>query len=198
MDRRISQITQRLMVLLTNGDPHNKALLAGLRVADEITSPQARIAWPVLIGQLDDNMLSQDGRPTYAENAIFTALHLFALHQQGLEESVAGNAHDGEAIRFFAALAQLRQNADDRVATDRRVEQLLGMTSFEGIRNALTRAEAILKASKGGIKVDYAALAADLYAFQFSYEAANRVLLRWGQDYYRVNIQAEAERIKQS
>ncbi|WP_311318746.1 hypothetical protein [Levilactobacillus brevis] len=74
MAYEIEQITNKIILreLYQNGHP-NKAVLAGLRNAATMTSQRAQIVWPLLMPYLNDQQLSRDGTPTYAETAIYTA-----------------------------------------------------------------------------------------------------------------------------
>ena len=49
---------------------------------------------------------------------------------------------------------------------------------------SITQLVQIMKSRHRDTKVDYAQLAQDLYYFGLSYEAANRIRLKWGQQYY--------------
>ena len=182
----ITSTTRRLIRTLYGDGQPNKAVLASLRTAYELSSPQAQPVWPLLLGNLDTNDLSRNGRPTHAETAIYTALHLYALHQQGHDAIVDGAAYGDDATgrTLFGVLAQLRQRPDSQVALDRRIQPLLASTNFKSVVNALTHIVSIIK-GQTSTPIDYAALAQDFYWFQASYESANRVRLRWGEAYYR-------------
>lgn len=200
MAYEIEQITNKIILreLYQNGHP-NKAVLAGLRNAATMTSQRAQIVWPLLMPYLNDQQLSRDGTPTYAETAIYTAIRFYAIHQQGTEASVYGAAGGDKADgrQFFSALAVMRGNADTRVALDRRVQPLLATTNVASVINSLSHLVSILKANSRTQKIDYAWLAQDLYNLQLSYEQANRVRLRWGQQYFRAtqaNLENEGEK----
>lgn len=183
---KISGVTKRVILqLYQNGHP-DKAILVGFRDSTSITDYKARVTWPILFKLLDEDMLSQSGKPTYAEVAIFSAVHFYAQHQQGQQTLVSADSWDNDngALTLFKALALMRQSEKDQVRLDRRVATLLSMTNITGTINALARIIAIVKAQNRSIKIDYPALAADLYRYQLSFEQARRVAVRWGQDYY--------------
>lgn len=186
----IRSATTRIIKTLYADGNQDKALLASLRGSTTLTSPRAEPVWPLLFSVLDDRWLSRTGEPTSAETAIFTALRLYAIHQQSNSASVYASSvpyEEAEGKTIFGFLATLRQNPDSRAALDRRVQQLLTTTNIGSLFNALTHLASIIKATDHGVKIDYPNLAEDLYWFQQSYEQANAVKLRWGQDYYRVN-----------
>lgn len=167
------------------GDTIRKDILAGLRAGKNVTSQRARIFWPVMMENLSSDYLASDG-PTFEENAVYSAVRLYAIHQQGNDEMVyASGKEEGNA--FFEALKKVRiskqQNNIDTKSLDRRIQLLLATTNFGSLVNSLVQIEKIVKAS-GFNKVDYSRLAQDLLYFQYSYENANKVLLKWGREYF--------------
>lgn len=166
----------------------NKAVLASARHANSVLSPQAQAVWPAMIAELPQSLLSRDGKPTYAETAVYAAIRLYAIHQQGTDTCVYAPAfsRDGDAtgMPLFSALAHLRQNETTRVALDRRVQPLLATTNIESVIQSLSHLVAILKANQRAFQIDYARLGQDLYYFQMNYELANQIRLLWGQQYF--------------
>lgn len=162
--------------------------------------------------EISNKMLSKNGQPTKAERSIYAAIRLYAIHQQGITEQVYGRIDWKKADRdkqnqdeskldkvavsqpkklltgqtFFQALAQLRLNPQSKEALDRRVQTLLASTNIEAILDALGHLVSMLKARSENVRVDYGQLARDFYQIQLGYVAANRVRLRWGQQYFFV------------
>jgi len=188
MSQQIKEITSRIILGLYRKGHPDKAVLASLRNAPTITSPRAQQVWPILMANLDQNQLSRDGVPTREEVAVYTAIRFYAIHQQGREPEVyaPSKGEDAKGTPFFTALAKLRGNEELRTAMDRRVQPLLATTNAAGVINGLTHLVSILKANSPAVKIDYAWLAQNLYGLQGSYEQANRVRLRWGQQYFWV------------
>lgn len=187
MSYEIEQTTRRIIYTLYREGNPNKAVLANLRDAVNMTSRRAQMVWPVMMANLPKEQLSRDGVPTRAEVAVYTAIRFYAIHQQGKSQLVYGPANgDAETggASLMSALANLRRNEDLRTALDRRVKPLLATTSITGVVNELTHLVNILKAKSENQRIDYAQLAQDLYGLQASYEQANRVRLRWGQQYF--------------
>ncbi|WDF83245.1 type I-E CRISPR-associated protein Cse2/CasB [Lacticaseibacillus pabuli] len=174
--------------LYGNGHP-DRLILASLRGTSSITSPRAQAVWPVLMAHLDDRDLSKNGQPTPAEIAVFTAVRLYAIHQQKNDDDDNAYASrwnkEKPGMTLFGVLAQMRRDPDKQVALDRRVAPLLATTNITSLINSLTHLVDMVKANNRKFKIDYAELANQLYWFQQSYEQANRVRLQWGQDYYR-------------
>lgn len=188
MTFEISKTTDLIIHRLYGAGNQDKASLAALRGAMSLSSPRAQKAWPVLIDNLDEKMLSRNGQPTYAEIAIFTAVHFYAIHQMSEANCVYGryskDATDDSGVPLFRALNTLRQNEGTKEALDRRVQALLGTTNVDSVIHGAAQLVRILKSNKKLQKVDYAQLAQDLYWFQMSYEQANRIRLKWGQQYF--------------
>lgn len=190
MKNKIQKVTASIIRQLYNHGNLNKGVLASVRHATVLNSPQAQALWPIMMAELDDEMLSRDGRPTAAEVAVYTAVRFYAIQQQGSEVLVYGPANsqadDTEnGIPLFQALAKLRRNEETRVALDRCMQPLLATTNVASAINALTHLVSMLKATNQQQKIDYARLAQDLYWLQQSYERASQVRLQWGQQYYR-------------
>ncbi|MFD1485323.1 type I-E CRISPR-associated protein Cse2/CasB [Lacticaseibacillus baoqingensis] len=183
MRPKIRNTTAHIIQILYGNGNMDKAVLAGLRHSITLMSPQAQVAWPVIMANLAEGDLSRNGEPTAAETAVFTALKLYARHQQGNQGLVYGSVKDDEGISLMAALAQMSHKKGNQTRIDNRVNQLLKVTNINSVINALSHLVDIVQTSQQPI--DYAQLAEDLYWFQQSYEQANRVRLFWGQIYYR-------------
>ncbi|MFD1124647.1 type I-E CRISPR-associated protein Cse2/CasB [Lentilactobacillus raoultii] len=186
----------RIMSELYNHGNLNRAALAGARGAATISSPRAQKVWPLIMSQLEKldttirqeapkaKILSISGTPTNVETALYTAIHFYAIHQQGSDRVEFGNSRRGNGATFFTALAQLRNVQGMRDSLDRRIDALLGMTNIHGVINALAHLVGILKAKYTGPQIDYPRLAKDLFVFQEGYISANATRLQWGQEYY--------------
>ena len=181
-------ITAIVYRLYNNGD-FDKAALAKLRTANSILSRDATAIWPLIFEKIEDKQdLSQSGEPSYAENAIFTALKAYAIYQQGTDENVFMHSSDyKENISLFKALASLRNNPDFTNSLDRRIGNVLTGPNYQSIENSITHLIKILKAQNRHPKIDFSQLGEDLYRYQFSSESARQVTLKWGQDYYWIN-----------
>lgn len=189
MDYRIADITKKIIIELYNDDSQNKAILANLRVATSIEDKHAEQAWPLMFKYMTDKDLSIDGHPSYAENAIFTALRCYAILQQGQEKIVfvskSKDKKDDEGIEFFEALNQIR-DINTQNSLDRRVNAVLSTTNITNATNLIVQLEKLLKSKKKeNIQIDFAKLAQDLFFFQVGYDQARKTSLIWGQQYYK-------------
>ena len=104
--------------------------------------------------------------------------------EQGEKDGYEDKTKNPEGVTFFNALAGLRTNDETRVALDRRVQALLASRNLANTVKSITQLTRILKSSNRELKVDYAQLAQDLFLFETSFEMANRICLKWGQQYY--------------
>lgn len=184
---KVEKVTAKVIQSLWRDSSPDKAALSSVRGAATLVSRRAQSVWPVMMANLDESMLSHDGKPTHAETAVYAAIRFYAIHQQGQTSFVYGSVHgddDDKGISLFNALAQLRNKPDRQDALDRRVKALLATSNITSMIQSLTHLISILKADNSTVKIDYALLAQDLYDAQFGIDAANQVHLRWGQQYY--------------
>lgn len=151
--------------------PQKRAILASLRLSQDILDPHLTQAYPVIFRYLNDNQLSTSGKPTYAENAVFTALKLYAINQGGFD--------DQSAKPFFKALNIYRSES-----LDTHFANLQSLTEYTSINNALVN---LMHQFKGTNNIDFPQLGQDVYVLQFSYDSLRQVMLKWAQDYYRFN-----------
>ena len=85
--------------------------------------------WPILFENLPEEFLSSYQQPSYEELAIYTALQLYALHQQGVSTSVMlDDSKPYENIGF--ALGKLRKE-DNTTSIDRRFNTMITSSTFE-------------------------------------------------------------------
>ncbi len=177
-----------------------KAMLARLRNSLGKDISQTVDAWQEVFSEMPLDFLSADGIVTKEESAIFTALQLYALHQQGNSASV--NAYDltNEANKIDSeneedendkisnkwmnigySLNALR-TGEDSASIDRRFNAMITSATFQEMTVHLRHLISIFKA-KSDAKINYAKLAEDLFWFQNGKQ--EQIRLRWGQSYYR-------------
>lgn len=178
----IEKAVKRIILTLNNNGDRNKAVLANLRKSTNISGLYAPAVWPFIFSVLDEKYLSSDGTPTWAERSVYSALHMYALHQQGSEHFVYK-----ENSLLFSELAKMRRNESQKVALDRRVRALLGTNNFGAVANEISHVIQIMKSKNENLKIDYAKLASDFYSFQTGSE--EKVRLSWGIQYYRIFIE---------
>lgn len=111
-----------------------------------------------------------------AEWAVYTALTLYALHQQGKEECM----HD-KNTSLGTASAHLVENDDDMGRILNRLNLVATSVSQEDLAYHLRSVVQLLKSKS--ISLDYARLAKELYLFHRQ-ETADYIKLSWGRDFY--------------
>lgn len=141
--------------------------------------------WSMTLEGLPESLLSKNGEPTYGEQAVHTALTLFALYQQGKE--LKSQCVSKEGVSLGAAVRRLIQSDEDEQRIKRRFDAAITADSMEEFSHHLRGLIQLMKAD--GVALDYPMLAEDIYRFQFA-GRRDAVRLRWGQDYYRIHQDA--------
>ena len=139
--------------------------------------------WGMLFAEMPEEMLSQNGQPTREEWAIYTALTLYALHQQGSKISEQ-NMHAAEKPenRLGRAVARLvKDEENDRERIARRFNAFATADDMLTAAHHLRGLIQLLRAEE--IPLDYVHLAENLYDFQ-NPDFRPSVRLEWGQDFY--------------
>lgn len=137
--------------------------------------------WGLLFADMPEEMMSRTAEPTAAEWTAYTALTLYATHQQGTEIN-RQNMHTGQDTgRLGKAVARLVKNADDRERIARRFNAFATASDMTEAAHHLRGLIQLLRAEE--IPLNYIRLAGDLYRFQ-NPEYAPDVRLSWGQDFY--------------
>lgn len=175
-----SKTTRIIHELWGQGNP-DKAALSTLRTTKSINDPKANAIWPYLFKTLEKADLSRTGRPTYAENAVYTALQAYAILQQSNDQPNFGKT------KVFNALGQLRLDEHVQKGLDRRAQLVFGNNTYDSLTKALLQLIHLLKSHQKTVQLDFGQLAQDLYYFQFNRELARKITLKWGQQYYWID-----------
>lgn len=193
MKAQIKSTTSQIIHQIWGNNSPDKAVLSALRNSDSILSKNATTVWPLILKNLPENDLSINGKPTYGELAVFTALRAYAIYQQGTDQFVFASTAD-EGSTFFRSLSHLRQNEQIVKGLDRRVQAVLASNNFNSLVNDLYHLLSIFKAASHNEQIDFAQLGQDLYFFQMNNELARQICLKWGQEYYRVDSAQTTEK----
>ena len=144
---------------------------------------------PDLLGFiLPDETLSAYGETERKiENAMYTAITLFAMHQQGTDGCVSSGLQDGDDAvskrnSFGHMIKRLvLRRAGDAEAVQRRFNKVL---SAKDMTELAVHARGLIKLCKRQkLTLDYPEFAFDLYRVQTE-ESRRNVLLSWGRDFY--------------
>lgn len=187
---QVKRYVQKKLVLLQKG-PHSgetKALLANLRRGIGRIPGDSPELWGMLLQDLPEEMQSKNGTPTREEWAVYIALTLFAMHQQGYDPETRCMSKEGESLG--EAVRKLVPTGDD-ASMERIRRRFNALATSLDMQEAAYHLRGIIQLLRtAGIPLDYPALAADLYNYQFP-EGAQRVRLLWGQSFYHVSEQTE-------
>ncbi|MCI6377670.1 MAG: type I-E CRISPR-associated protein Cse2/CasB [Clostridiales bacterium] len=153
-----------------------KAALAELRRGVGHVPGELPKLWGQFLMDLPEEMLSPTGEPSREEWAVYAALTLWAMHQQGKE----GSMHC-KGVSLGEAAGGLLESQDDMERVWRRLNVVAQAEDMPALAYHLRSLVQLLKASD--IAMDYAGLSQDLYDFQRP-ETVNQVRLRWGQKFF--------------
>ena len=172
-----AETAKRINRLLQNRETGSgKAALANLRRGIGLTPGELPEIWGEIFNGMPAEMYSRSGKPTAAEWAVYIALTTFAMHQQG-----QADAMHKEKRSLGRAIGMLCKEPDDEERLLRRFRQVITASDMKELSYYLRSLIQLLRT--GGIALDYAQLASDLYEYQ-SLASRQRVQLRWGQDFY--------------
>lgn len=156
----------------------SKARLAQLRRGIGKKPGELPELWGMFLMDMPEELIGRNGRPSYAEQSVYTTLTLFALHQQGHAELMHA---EGDENRLGRA-AQKLAHKDEEENIRRKLSIAAGSDDMTELSYHLKTIVKLL--ANSDIKLDYVDLAKDLYWFQFE-DSMDRVRLKWGQDFYR-------------
>ena len=157
-----------------------KAMLANLRRGIGKTPGELPELWGAFLNEMPSELYGNSGMPSEGEWAVYIALTLFALHQQGNAEPV-----HCEKVSLGTAAARLmnEKTEEERGRILRRFGPVVTAKSMQELSHHLRGLIQLCKAK--GVRLDYVQLAGDIYRFQFL-ESRKEVQLSWGQDFYYV------------
>ena len=187
---------QQLHRLQALPDNQRRAELAKLRRGIGHAPGDLPELWGSFLLEMPESFQGRSA-PSAAEWAVYLALTLYAMHQQGNDRlmNCPGNTL-GRAVR---QLAERNAGKDwEESSVLRRFNALATAEEITEISHHLRGMVQLLSAAKGGaIPLDYPQLAVDLYELQctdprYTQIPAN-VRLRWGQDLYRETKNASSE-----
>ena len=179
-------VTRQLRRLQVLPEPQRRAELAELRRGVGRQPGDLPAVWGALLADMPEQLQGSNG-PSKAEWAVYTALTLFALHQQG-EAGVSMNQPGrtlGGAVRQLAEKTAAGQDWTESSVL-RRFNALATADSMPEVSHYLRGMVQLFRGNEPKLKLDYPRLAVELYRFQLPDQAAN-VRLQWGRDLYQMN-----------
>jgi CRISPR system Cascade subunit CasB len=171
---------------LVGGDTQQAANLARLRRCVGKPPEESSEVWEITLSGLPVKLQSCKGEPSYVELVIHIALTLFAVHQQGKGDSVSKTNYSfGRAVSYIRM-----KDGETNEGVERRFAAAIAAKSLSEFAHHARGLIQLLKANE--IPIDYPLLAKDMYDYQKP-ESRNKVLLRWGEHYYRENSMKDTD-----
>ena len=179
-------VGRKIHILQAEADSSSgKALLANLRRGVGREPGELPELFGILLLDMPEDFWSKTGIATKEEWVCYTALTLYALHQQG-HDTKSQPMHTDEDVSIGKAMYKMMAAYDSDTNAEQRIVQKLRTLATAVDRKALSyHLRGIVQLFRSnGISMNYKNLAGDLYEMQFT-ESKSQVCLRWGQDFYR-------------
>ncbi len=178
-----SFVKYKLSSITNRSEPETRAVLAILRRGVGRKPGELPQLYGEFLKGMPEKMYSSGNGPSYAEWAVYIALTLYALHQQG--KNVESENMNRDNVSLGEAASRLAEDDDERERIWRRLciaAQSDDMTEMSYHLRGLVQ---LLRAKD--VPLDYPRLAKDLYLYQLSEKWQESVRLKWGQDFYRTH-----------
>ena len=164
-------------------EPQWRAELAELRRGVGRQPGELPALWGSFLAEMPEELRGIDG-PSKAEWAIYIALTLYAVHQQGVNRAEGQMNEPGKtlggAVRQLAEATAVEQDWT-KSSVLRRFNVLATADSIQAVSQYLRGMIQLLR--RESIPLDYPQLAVDLYRLQFV-ESAPNVRLQWGRELF--------------
>ena len=171
----------KLLCIAGRAESEARAALANLRRGVGRRPGELPQLYGELLQDMPEEMYSAGSKPSYAEWAVYMALTLYAMHQQG--KDVKTDNMNRENVSLGNAASELVADNDD---TERIWKRLYAVASSADMQEMSSHIRALIKLLRDkDIPLDYPQLAKDLYFYQLSDESAEHIRLKWGQDFYK-------------
>lgn len=181
-EKEVSRYVGHRLLWLQNLPEHPmKAALAHLRRGIGRAPGDLPELWGVFLQDMPIEFQSTTGEPSREEWAVYLALTLYAIHQQG-HALPTDNMNQREMPLGRAARRLVKPGED--VAESSALKRFNRLATASNMREISQHLRGMIQLMRAkGIPLDYPRLAADLYLLQFP-AVAPQVRLRWGQDFY--------------
>ena len=153
-----------------------RGMMANLRRGVSRKPDEIPELWGMIFDRMPEKLLGKN-QISYAEWAVYTALTLYAMHQQSSDR----NMHQKD-ISVGQASAKLIKNEEDTERILKRLNLVVTAVSPEDLAYHLRSMVQLFRQEE--ITLDYARLASELYWFHRE-ESAQNIKLNWGRDFWR-------------
>lgn len=183
-DLNVYNVTAKILrkINQTKDTSSTRALFANIRNSINKSSSNNLDALAFVFNNMPEEYIGFGKELSDYEQAILTAIQMYALHQQSNEKSVLKiEYNEGEKRQNLGdALSTLR--GSDNKSIDRRFNAMILSSNYLQLQNHLRQFIKLLKA-KSDAKVDYASVADDL--FWFLKNQKDGVKIKWSRSYYK-------------
>ncbi len=175
------------------GDPRSTAMLAILRRGAGKTLIDSPETWEEVLSDIPEQLVGHPTKNGYAvsnsEDAIFTALTLYAVHQQGNSKSMNQTGISvGDGAKEL--MISLKENEE---GVKRRFKAIITSAEPSELKHHLRGMIQMMRSSEIGL--DYGQLAKDLYLYSNPEWRAN-IRIRWGEDFYKLRNETDSANIE--
>ena len=169
----------RIFAIIKNKDENaRKAALAKLRRGVGRSPAEYPSLWGYYLEKMPEELAGKN-KISEAEMSVYTALTLFALHQQGKSPDVSPMHVSGAGIG--AAVASLIKTDNDKTRVTRKFNLIASADDFDSAAHQIQAVIGMLRTQS--IPLDYADLAGDFYKMHFS-DSVDDVRMKWGKQFY--------------
>lgn len=191
--QKIRKYTEyRIQKLLKSPENAARASMARLRRGIGHTPGELTELWSEFLLDMPEEFYGHGTAVSHAEWAIYTALTMFALHQQSKSRDSEPMHKPGDSLGRAAGM--LIEGKDDREreeARERIARRFYPVATAEDMTELSHHLRGLISLLRSkGIPMDYAQLAVDLYLFQ-NPDTADRVKLRWGEDFSYIQSKSD-------
>lgn len=166
----------------TKDTSSTRALFANIRNSINKSSSNNLDALAFVFNNMPEEYIGFGKELNDYEQAILTAIQMYALHQQSNEKSVLKiEYNEGEKRQNLGDVLSTLRGSDNK-SIDRRFNAMILSSNFVQLQNHLRQFIKLLKA-KSDVKVDYAGVADDL--FWFLKNQKDGVKIKWSRSYYK-------------
>lgn len=158
-----------------------KAELANLRRGLGKQPGELPELWGSFLEDIPGGLVGKGKKPSAAENAIYTAMTLYALAHQGADPAIH-SANQKDITLGRAAGRYAGADETDRERMERRLKSILSSETVEDMGHGIRGIIQLIRDKD--IRLDFPRLAADLYTYSFP-EGKEQVRLEWARDFYR-------------
>ncbi len=179
----VSDSVSRGIGRLNAGDPASTAMMARLRRGVGKTLTESPDTWEMVLAVIPEELMDNSivgTEPTESESAVHSAMTLYAMHQQS-----KGQCVNQSGVSFGRAVGRLARGGNEE-AVKRRFNAVITSSDVIELTYHVRGLVQLMRSSEPVIGFDYPQFAKDLYNYQFP-DGKRNVILRWGQDFYRID-----------